>query len=77
MRDLIGNPQFLITVGILFAAFALVGFLIWQEKRPRQRLMPGLIPTTPIFLLTGIVILLTVVHLMHVVAPGSFTATPN
>jgi uncharacterized membrane protein YbhN (UPF0104 family) len=71
MFDLIDNLQFLVTSGILLAALALVGFLIWQEKRPRQKLMPSLLPTTPIFLLAAIVILLTAVHLVHIVAPGA------
>jgi uncharacterized membrane protein YbhN (UPF0104 family) len=71
MFDLIHNLQFLITSGILLAALALVGFLIWQEKRPRKNLMPGLLPTTPILMLAAIVFLLTAVHLVHIVAPGA------
>jgi uncharacterized membrane protein YbhN (UPF0104 family) len=71
MFDLIDNLQFLVTSGILLAALALVGFLVWQEKRPRQDLMPSLLPTTPVFLLAAIVILLTAVHLVHIVAPGA------
>ena len=71
MSDLIHNPQFLATSVILLAALALVGFLIWQEKRPRQKLMPSLLPTTPLFLLTAIVIMLAAVHLAHIVAPGT------
>jgi uncharacterized membrane protein YidH (DUF202 family) len=70
MSDLINNLQFLVTAGILLAALALVGFLIWQEKRPRKDLMPSLLPTTPIFMLAAIIIMLTVVHLVHIVAPG-------
>lgn len=70
MTDLINNPQFLATTAVLLAALAVVGFLIWLERRPRRTLMPSLLPTTPIFLLTGIVILLTVLHLAHIVAPG-------
>jgi uncharacterized membrane protein YidH (DUF202 family) len=75
MHDLIYDLQFLVTTGILAAALALVGFLVWQEKRPRKELMPSLVPTTPIFMLTAIVILLTAVHLMHIVAPGAFPQT--
>jgi hypothetical protein len=71
MSELIQNPQFLITSTILVAALALVGFLVWQEKRPRKNLMPSMLPTTPLFLFTGIVILLTAVHLFHIVAPGA------
>jgi uncharacterized membrane protein YbhN (UPF0104 family) len=71
MFDLIHNLQFLITSGILLASLALVGFLIWQEKRPRKNLMPGLLPTTPILMLAAIVFLLTAVHLVHIVAPGA------
>jgi uncharacterized membrane protein YidH (DUF202 family) len=71
MFQLIDDPQFLVTSGILLAALALVGFLIWQEKRPRKDLMPSLLPTTPIFMLAAIVIMLTAVHLVHIVAPGA------
>jgi hypothetical protein len=71
MFDLIDNIQFLITAGILAAAFVTVGVLIWLEKRPRKHLMPSLIPTTPIFLLMAIIIMLAGVHLVHIVAPGA------
>ncbi len=71
MFSLIDNTQFLVTSGILLSSFALVAFLIWQEKRPRKDLMPSLLPTTPIFLLAAIVIMLTAVHLVHIVAPGA------
>jgi hypothetical protein len=74
VSDLIDNPQFLVTTGILVAALLLVGFLVWQEKRPRQDLMPSLLPTTPLFLLAAIVILMTAVHLVHIVAPGALSA---
>jgi hypothetical protein len=70
MFDLINNMQFLITSGILLSALVVVGFLVWQEKRPRRDLMPSLLPTTPLFLLAAIVIMLTTVHLVHIVAPG-------
>lgn len=71
MQELLSEPQFLMTSGILLLALAVVGFLVWLERRPRRHLMPSLVPTTPIFLLTGIVIFLTVMHLAHIVAPGA------
>jgi uncharacterized membrane protein YbhN (UPF0104 family) len=74
--DLINDVQFLVTSGILLATLSLVGFLIWQEKRPRKDLMPSLLPTTPILLLAAIVILLTAVHLVHIVAPEALPPQP-
>ena len=71
MFELMSNLQFIATSAILIMALLVVGFLVWLEKRPRRSLMPSLLPTTPILFLTGIVILLATVHLVHVVAPGS------
>jgi uncharacterized membrane protein YidH (DUF202 family) len=71
MFNLIHDAQFLVTSGILLSALGLAGFLIWQEKRPRQKLMPSLVPTTPVLMLVAIVILLTATHLVHILAPGA------
>lgn len=74
MPTLLNNPQFLLTSAILLAAFVVAGFLIWQEKRPRKHLMPSMLPTTPVLLLCAIVIMLTAVHLIHIIAPGAIPA---
>jgi amino acid transporter len=70
------NPvEFWITAAVMLAAAAAVGFIAWLERRPRRRLMPSLIPTTPVLLVFGFIGLLALVHLLNLY--GIHTGRPN
>ncbi len=53
------------TIGVLGASVAVVGWMSWLERRPRDLLKPRLIPTTPILLAFGFIGLLALVHLLN------------
>ena len=57
--------EFWITLTILVASAAVVGFLSWLERRPRTSLSPRMIPTTPVILIFGFIGLLALVHLAN------------
>jgi high-affinity Fe2+/Pb2+ permease len=54
-----------ITLGFLAAGLALVGAMVWLERRPRKSLDPLLVPTTPIMFVGGLVAMLALVHLLN------------
>jgi hypothetical protein len=53
------------TLAALSACIAIVAFMAWLERRPRDLLKPQLIPTTPILLIFGFIGLLALVHLLN------------
>ena len=57
--------ELLITAGIFLASLAFVVWMVLLERRPRQSLEPRLVPTTPIFLVSGFIGLLALVHLVN------------
>lgn len=59
------TTQFILTAAILAAALAVIARMVVIEKRPRTDLNPRLIPTTPVLLICGFVVLLAVVHLVN------------
>lgn len=65
MSDLFANSEFAITLAIFLVSAAIVGFIAWLERRPRDKLMPRLIPTTPVLLIFGFIGLLALVHLAN------------
>ena len=54
-----------ITLALLVGSIAVIGFLSWLERRPRNSLNPRLIPTTPVILVFAFVALLAAVHLAN------------
>ncbi|WP_421694222.1 hypothetical protein [Aestuariivirga sp.] len=54
-----------ITLGLLVASVAIIGFMSWLEHRPRNTLTPRLIPTTPVIIVFAFVALLAAVHLVN------------
>jgi hypothetical protein len=67
--------EFLVTGLIVLASFAVVGVMVWLERRPRQSLDPRLVPTTPLLLVFGFIGLLDFVHLVNLY--GIVTGRPN
>ena len=59
----------LITTALLIAAVAVVGWMAWLEKHPRQSLTPRLLPTTLIMVVAGVVALLAFFHLFDLLKP--------
>ncbi|MBL8791389.1 MAG: hypothetical protein JNM45_12920 [Rhizobiales bacterium] len=53
------------TFALFAASVAGLGSLAWLEKRPRDKLQPRLLPTTPLMLVAGFVALLALVHLVN------------
>jgi hypothetical protein len=63
------GTEFWVTVTILVAAVAIVGWMVWLEKHPRQSLSPRLVPTTFIIVVAGLVALMAFFHVVDVVKP--------
>jgi membrane associated rhomboid family serine protease len=57
--------QLAVTLGVLAASAGTTGAMVLLEKRPRRSLNPRLIPTTPILIIAGFVMVLAVVHLVN------------
>jgi uncharacterized protein (DUF983 family) len=55
----------IITLGILLAAMAVIALMVWMENRRRESLDTSLVPTTPIMLIAGLAVLLSLVHLLN------------
>lgn len=62
---MIDSFQFWITVGVFLLSAALIAYLSWLERRPRQSLEPRLIPTTPVIIIFAFIGLLALVHLAN------------
>ena len=54
-----------VTLGILAAALACAGILVWLERRPAEFGRLRLIPTTPLIFLSIVVAVLMAVHLVN------------
>lgn len=65
MLSLLATPEFATTAGILTAAAAVAGAMVWAERRPRDITRPRLLPTTPILFVSLFVGLVAVVHLIN------------
>ena len=53
-----------LSIAALIGGLALAGTMAWLESRPRQKLMPSLIPTTPVMFAGIIVALLAIAHML-------------
>jgi hypothetical protein len=60
------TSEFYWTLAIFIVAAAIVVIMAWLERRPRSGFEPLLLPTTPILLVSGIVAIMSVVHLLNV-----------
>jgi hypothetical protein len=65
MPEKLTNPELLWTLGFLLSGMAGVAAMVILEKRPKTRLDPSLIPTTPVMLFSGLICLLAAVHLVN------------
>jgi ribose/xylose/arabinose/galactoside ABC-type transport system permease subunit len=65
LSEILKNPNFIITLAVFFTACGSAGFVIWKEQRPRDSLTPSMIPPVPVMLFSGIVALLSLVHLVN------------
>ena len=60
------NPTELwLTLAALGLSIAVIGWMVWLERRPRVDLNPRLVPTTPILLVFAFIGLLALVHLAN------------
>lgn len=62
---MIDSTEFWVTAGIFLVSAAVIALLSWLERRPRTRLEPRLIPTTPVILIFAFIGLLALVHLAN------------
>ena len=53
-----------LTLAALLAGLALAAAMIWLERKPRARLEPRLIPTTPIMFLGLLIVIVAAAHLL-------------
>ena len=54
-----------ITWTALVLGLIVVALAAWAERRPRERLEPRLVPTTPVMFLGALVAFLALVHLLN------------
>ncbi|CAN5489106.1 hypothetical protein BH10PSE7_BH10PSE7_16220 [soil metagenome] len=59
------GSEMTITLSVLAVASALVGTMIYLERRPRTDLNPRLVPTTPILLVSGFAVMLALIHVLN------------
>jgi hypothetical protein len=57
--------DFWITIAVLFASGGIMAYMVRLERRPRERLEPRMIPTTPVIIIFAFVGLLALVHLFN------------
>jgi hypothetical protein len=62
----IEGMELYLTAAVFVLALAAVGVLAWAERRPRTRLGPRLIPTTPLLLAAVLVAVLAGSHLLSI-----------
>ena len=55
--------NFWITIAVLFISVGTIGVMTRLERKPRERLEPRMIPTTPVIIIFAFVGLLALVHL--------------
>lgn len=55
-----------LTLCILGLSAALVGCMVYLERRPRDLLKPRLFPTTPVMFIAMLVAVLALVHLLNI-----------
>ena len=65
MLSLLATPEFATTAGILAAAAAVAGAMVWVERRPRDITRPRLLPTTPILFVSMFVGLVALIHIVN------------
>jgi amino acid transporter len=65
LSEIVQNSNFIITLLVFLAASSAIGWVIWRDKKPRESLSPGLVPTLPVMMFSGIVALLALVHLVN------------
>lgn len=65
MSNSVDPFQLWLTIAVLVASVAVVGFVSWLERRPRTSLAPRMIPTTPVLMVFGFIALLALVHLVN------------
>jgi hypothetical protein len=53
------------TLGVLAFSVGMIAYLVRLERRPREKLEPRLIPTTPMIIIFAFVGLLALVHLAN------------
>lgn len=63
-----------ITAFALALGLGTVGLMAWLERRPRERLEPRLLPTTPVMFLGALVAFLALIHLINLA--GYHTGRP-
>ena len=54
-----------LTYGGLALGLALVGIMVWLERRPRKSLDPRMVPTTPLMFLGAFICIIAVVHIVN------------
>ena len=54
-----------LTYGGLALGLALVGIMVWLERRPRKSLDPRMVPTTPLMFLGAFICLIAVIHIVN------------
>jgi len=54
-----------LTLGVLAFSVGMIAYLVRLERRPREKLEPRLIPTTPMIIIFAFVGLLALVHLAN------------
>jgi hypothetical protein len=59
------STEMTITLSVLAVASLVVGLMVYLERRPRNNLMPRLVPTTPILLAAGFVVMLAFIHVIN------------
>ena len=57
--------NFWITIAVLFTSGGTMAYMIRQERKPRERLEPRMIPTTPVIIIFAFIGLLALVHLAN------------
>jgi hypothetical protein len=60
------TSEFYWTLAIFIGAAAVVACIAWLERRPRKGFDTHLLPTTPILMVSGIVAIMSVVHLLNI-----------
>jgi NADH:ubiquinone oxidoreductase subunit H len=58
------HVESLLTLAALLAGLALAAAMIWLERKPRARLEPRIVPTTPIMFLGLLIVILAAAHLL-------------
>ena len=63
------TTEFWVSIAILLAAGAMVAWMVWLEKHPRQSLTPRLLPTTFLIVVAGLVALMAFFHMVDLIRP--------